>query len=249
MNQLNQMIEDLINNCHIPENIKRIKIDVGLSYSAPFSQNWLEKEEDLFVFGFEPNPESVSNILENDVIEKRNPLHPESLSAKNKNRFFLFPFALSLLQENEEEGKMLDFYMTKHDCGTSSLFTPTDTVLYEVKKIVKVPIYSLSTFLKLFFEKWGERFSHIEYLKIDAQGSDYNIILGAREYIKKIAVITAEPEIDGYSGCQHNTFENMNTYLKMVGFENTNEYLTMDPTFINKDFLHLRDKLYIFQKV
>jgi hypothetical protein len=244
------MFEDFINNCYIPENIKRIKIDVGLSYGAPFSQNWLEKEEDLFVFGFEPNPESVLNILENDVIEKQNPLHPDSISSKNKNRFFLFPFALSFLQENEEEnGLMLDFYMTKRDCGTSSLFRPTDTVLYEVKKIVKVPIFSLSRFLKLFFEKWGERFSHIEYLKIDAQGSDYNILLGAKEFINRIAVITAEPEYNGYDGCNNNTFENINNYLKSVGFENTNEYPTMDPTFINKDFLHLKDKLYIFQKI
>ena len=191
----------------------------------------------------------MKNEFDNEVIEKRNPLHPDSLSAKNKERFFLFPFALSFLQQGEEEGKTIDFYMTKHDCGTSSLFRPTDTILYEVKKIVKVPIFSLSSFLELFFNKWGDRFPYIEYLKVDAQGSDYNILLGAKEYIKKIAVITAEPEYHGYSGCDNNTFQNMNHYLNSVGFENTNEYLTMDPTFINKDFLHLKDKLYIFQKI
>ena len=42
----------------IPANIKRIKIDVGLSYCAPQTQLWLKQntENDLYVFGFESNP-------------------------------------------------------------------------------------------------------------------------------------------------------------------------------------------------
>ena len=41
----------------IPENIKHVNIDIGLSYNAPQSQVWLSNTPDLFVFGFEPNPD------------------------------------------------------------------------------------------------------------------------------------------------------------------------------------------------
>ena len=41
----------------IPENIKHVKLDIGLSYSAPMSQYWLSHEEDLIVFGFRAPPD------------------------------------------------------------------------------------------------------------------------------------------------------------------------------------------------
>ena len=44
-------------------NKKRVKIDVGLSYSAPHSQDWLSKDDDLIVIGFEPNPDCIDSIL------------------------------------------------------------------------------------------------------------------------------------------------------------------------------------------
>ena len=47
----------------IPTHIKHIKLDIGLSYFAPMSQYWLTHEDDVLVFGFEPNPAAVSSIL------------------------------------------------------------------------------------------------------------------------------------------------------------------------------------------
>ncbi len=51
----------------IPLNIKRVKLDIGLSYSAPMSQHWLSHEDDLLVFGFEPDLTSVSTIKKGAV--------------------------------------------------------------------------------------------------------------------------------------------------------------------------------------
>ena len=53
------------------ENIKHVKLDIGLSYNAPHSQNWLENEPNLLVIGFEPNPDFLASISSKDNIEKR----------------------------------------------------------------------------------------------------------------------------------------------------------------------------------
>jgi hypothetical protein len=50
---------------NIPTHIKKIRIDVGLSYDAPHSSQWLNEADDIFVFGFEPVPENCENILKN----------------------------------------------------------------------------------------------------------------------------------------------------------------------------------------
>lgn len=77
----------------IPAHIKHIKLDIGLSYSAPMSQYWLTHENNLLVFGFEPNPAAVASILKG--AKKRHPDHGEPLETKliGKN-FFLIPCAL-----------------------------------------------------------------------------------------------------------------------------------------------------------
>jgi hypothetical protein len=55
----------------IPLNKKRVKIDIGLSYNAPQSQVWFKNDnddDDLYIFGFEPNPYNVKSILNKNII-------------------------------------------------------------------------------------------------------------------------------------------------------------------------------------
>ena len=47
----------------IPEKCTHIKIDIGLSYSAPIANKFLVKEPEVYVMGFEPNLECVKNIV------------------------------------------------------------------------------------------------------------------------------------------------------------------------------------------
>jgi hypothetical protein len=95
--------------------------------------------------------------------------------------------------------------------------------------------------------KW-DRFEYIDYIKIDAQGADFDIIKSAGHYLKdKVVFITAEPESHQYIGCQHNTSENMIVYLKEQNFEKINHPNTQDPTFLNNKFKDLYNKIYIKQ--
>ena len=132
----------------IPPNIKKIKIDIGLSYNAPHSQDWLEHDKDteLFVFGFEPNPECIE-IIQNGNIQKKHPSHGKCIEDRFlQNNFCLIPVALGNVKQEE----YMDFYQMSQDCGTSSLHRPCDESLGSVKSVTKVPVYSLKDFFDVF---------------------------------------------------------------------------------------------------
>jgi len=216
----------------IPENITKIKIDVGLSYRAPQSENWLNTEKDLLVFGFEPHLDSVESCKNWKTL----------LPYINKN-FFIIPIALG---SNEDDGKILDFYKTSVDWGTSSLFKPLTKAIGPVNEISKVPVFSLNNFLSYF--SW-DKIEYIEYIKIDAQGSDLNILKGADKYLNNnIIFVTAEGDGHHYEGSSENNNNNIIEYMNLLQFEHINHKNTKDPTFINKNFYDKKDDIYIFQK-
>jgi len=214
---------------NIPLNKKRIKIDIGLSDNVPHTLIWFENDninDDLYVFGFEPNIYNVQNILNKNI---------------NNNHFALINVALS----NVKEMKEMDFYCTNNDPGTSSLYCPNNYLNDKIKDIIKVPVYSLKHFFDIF--DWN-RFPYIEYIKIDAQGSDLDILIGAEDYLKnKVVYITAEPESLQYDNTQHNNLNNIKNYLETQDFIFINHPNTKDPTFINKNFLYLKNTIFIAQ--
>ena len=223
----------------LPHNVSRVKIDIGLSYNVPQSEVWLNHDSDVFVFGFEPNPESVEIIQRGSIVPR--PGHGAPLSDKNRGRFALMPVALG----NVAEPTTLDFYMMGRDCGTSSLYHPDISCLGEIKRITKVPVHNLADFFKRF--PW-DRFSHIEYIKIDAQGSDLDILKGAGHYLAdRVVYVTAEPENEQYFGCV-NSSNDINKYMTSIGFERVNHPNTSDPTYLNPKFKHLADSIFIYQR-
>lgn len=205
----------------IPKQIKHIKLDIGLSYNAPMSQYWLSHEDDLFVFGFEPNPESVTAILLG--ANKRYVAHGVPLEKKfiGKN-FFLVPCALGLLSNST-----VKFFVTKDDCGCSSIYAPKN---FDVNQIIEVPIFSLADFFDLFpFD------SHpvIEYIKIDAQGSDLNIVKSGGHYLaERVVYITLEAENFEYQNTV-NSYQDIDNYMKSIGFIEYRSPNTSDPTYFN----------------
>jgi len=226
-------------NYSIPENCTHVKLDVGLSYSAPQSQDWLSKEPNLMVFGFEPNPELVYN----GNIQKRDPAHGEPLQKKyiDEKRFTLVRIALSDVNKVEQ----MDFYINNNDCGTSSLFKHDEKYLGSIKKVVKVNVCSL----KMFFDNFPwERFEYIDYIKIDAQSSDLNILKSAGKYLQeRVVFVTAEA--DGYfyyNGEACNT-NNIINYMLSQNFIKINHPNTQDPTFVNRKFIEISKNIYINQ--
>ena len=83
------------NKIIIPSICSHVKIDIGLSYTAPISNKWLVKESDVFVLGFEPNPECCKMILTSSF--SPSPFLDFNLEKRfiDEGRFKLFQYALS----------------------------------------------------------------------------------------------------------------------------------------------------------
>jgi FkbM family methyltransferase len=224
------------NKIKIPAHIKHIKLDIGLSYSAPHTQEWLLNEQDLMVFGFEPNPDSVASI-KSPINTKKSQNHGDVLENKYINTSaFIIPIALGI-----EESKSVKFYVTSNDVGCSSLYKP---MYHPVKECIEVPVFRLSQFFDLLPE-----INYIEYIKIDTQGSDLNIIKSGGDYIReKVVFVTLEPA-DGneYSGADHNVTSEITKYMSSIGFMKINHPNTSDPTYVNSKFIEESKNIYIRQ--
>ena len=229
----------------IPSACTHVKIDVGLSYGANQSSCWLDTEPDVMVFGFEPHPGSVANIYMGDI-QLRHPSHaaggkPLDKKHIDSGRMHIFNVALG----NVENIETMNLYMNSKDCGTSSLFTHDEKFLGPIEQVLPVHVYSLKMFFDTF--PWN-KFEYIDYIKIDAQGSDLNIIKGAGDYLKeRVVFVTAEPDGYQYIGAADCNTSNIVEYMKSQGFIPVNHYNTKDPTFLNTKFMHLKD-LFISQK-
>jgi hypothetical protein len=232
-------VKEYLDKIKIPYFIKRLKVDVGLSYNAPVSQKLLEHDSDLFVFGFEPNPNSIDCIV-NRGVGYGSPirLDPKYLE---QNRMAIIPVAL----DDVSEKRQMEFFVTENDPGCSSLHKPTHNAI-KVQKKINVDVYPLSDFFD--WVPW-EYFGYIEWLKIDAQGSDLNILKSAKNYLADLVVyVTAEADGWQYENCESCSKDEIREYMEKIGFiEIINENVS-DPTFLNKNFVHLKDKIFLWQK-
>ena len=230
-------------NYSIPESCSHVKLDVGLSYNAPQSQSWLSHEDDgLMVFGFEPNPASIACIT-NKHNQKQHHSHGDCLQYKyiEEGRFVIQQCALSSVSEPTT----MKFYVSNNDCGTSSLYPNDERYLGKIKEVIDVPVYSL----KMFFDGFPwDRFEYIDYIKIDAQGSDLNILKSAGSYLSdRVVYVTAEADGHQYIGAEECSVSNIISYMESQGFMRIRHPNTIDPTFVNKKYIEESKKIYIKQ--
>jgi FkbM family methyltransferase len=210
---------------------KHIKLDVGLSYSAPQSQEWLNTQPDLMVFGFEPNTNAVSLI-------KQIPFNNYHIQ---QNTLCVIPVALGA-----ERADSVKFYVTTNDEGCSSLYKPDESKFppgYTVKHCLDVPLFKLSDFFELL-----PPLDYIDYIKIDAQGSDLDIVKGGGDYLRdKVVFVTLEPDGHFYVGADHNNTDNITQYMNSIGFLKVQHTNTRDPTYVNSKFMNEAQTIYIRQ--
>lgn len=233
-----------------PNNIRRIKIDVGLSVNAPQSQVWLENDPQLFVVGFEPLLSNIQSIL------LRNSNWPISLDPNYLgNRMAIVACALS----SGNTPRLENFYVTDADPGCSSLFKPRN---FSVRKECEVSVYKLDDFYDMF--PW-EIVSKIQHLKIDTQGSDYQVLLGAKKILNRTSAVTVEIDEKEYLNSP-NSSSKIHHYLTRLGFSYVRKSKiaeirrtlrgiriklnTDDPTYIREsDFVTQDDSIpFIYQK-
>lgn len=182
----------------LPESCLRIRIDVGLSYDAPMTAEWLRRQpENLLVFCFEP----IARNFERAKTSLNALIRDEGI----KSKAILLPFALGASSGNA------DMYVTQ-DGGQSSLLQPTKTPSLR-KEIVMIE--RLDSLLKLI--DW-EKASMVEFMKTDCQGTDIEVLLGAGTYLEKIAIVCTEADTVGYAKSL-NSFKRINAHLQAFDFE------------------------------
>lgn len=98
---------------------------------------------------------------------------------------------------------------------------------------IKVPVIKLEYILERI------PFEYVEFLKIDAQGNDNNVILSAGELIKKCAVVSVERVNGEYIG-ENNM--NILEYMKNKNFELIDIKHNCN-IFMNNIYKHLNHKL------
>ena len=240
----------LTNDIEIPSSCKNIKIDVGLSYTANHSLNWLDKDKECFVIGFEPNQASIQRMYRYNYMSANIPgietFNEKKMNYYMDNRFLINKIALS----DTPYAKTMEFYNTHKDCGTSSLYKPIDEMSKDGQgfgdfSIDKVPVISL----KMVLERISKiRFPTIGYIKIDAQGADLDIIKSAGDQLKeRIVWLTAEADGWQYEGANNCTEVNMDEYMTSQGFERVKHPNTQDPTYLNTRFKDSADNIFISQ--
>jgi len=195
----------------IPPQFKRVSLDVGMAFNGPNTSEWVKNPE-MFVLGFEPNPTNLRYLHLPLDQRKAPPNYPYDFpqywldSQYIGKQVQIFPFALS-----NETGKT-EFYCTANDPGTSSMYKPTR---FDLEAKVTVPKHTLSSILVNF--PW-HRIPYIDHLKIDAQGHDFEILLGSLTYLDRIAYINVEMSVEGQYEEVHNKFPLINVLLQSQGF-------------------------------
>jgi len=225
-----QLLDTKTQQIKIPKKIKQIKIDVGTAMNAPNSELWLNNLSDRVVFGFEPNPKSVRELLSGDNKKYGNSYRYLNLKHVD-NRFFLFNVAI-----DDCSLQLKPFYLTKGDGGNSSLHKPSE---FKIKDRIFVPCIRLSDFLSLI--PW-KRFRYIEHLKIDTQGNDLRVLKSAGDYLQRIVFISVECTARGYE--HTHTEEELDYFMGTEGFEIIPETdRGGNKTYINKKYKNLRGEL------
>lgn len=183
----------------------KIKIDVGLSLSAPHSIEWLKRDPRLIVIGVEPLP--VCRLS----VERLFSASPEMRSLRH--RMILVPFALGI------ETRRIRFFECE-DPGVSSAHQPRE---FNVSRILEIDCLRLEDLLLLIETRMNQKITFVQHLKTDCQGSDIEVLKGAGKYLDKIAVITCEADSSDYFDSLSNDVSSIRTFLRSRGFSHYNQ--------------------------
>lgn len=184
-----------------PNWCRSVKIDVGLSFTAKMSFEWLERQQnDLMVFAFEPVLPNIQ-IIQSKILNHKD-------SDRLVKRLVLLPLALG------NQCGMRDFYFTQ-DTAQSSLLVPRKA---KIGSIEAVEVVTLDGFMSMIP---NEKFPLIEHLKTDCQGTDLDVIHGAGDSISRFICITAEAEVANYRQSR-NSLRGIRKHLMAYGFEQVN---------------------------
>lgn len=219
-NTLASVLQD--GKIYIPDFIKRVKLDIGLSINAPNTEYWLSRENDLYVYGFEPSSHMFRMLCDDNA--KTQLQYPQYVYVHPSRIFHTFHPIKCALSTGEPRKQL--FYNTNDVLGTASLYKPTYIKVTDVEEVV---VISLKHFFDLF--PWHQ-IQYIDQVKIDAQGSDFDIIVGAEHYLDRIVYLTVEHHANRAYEKEEDTLK-FDPYLQQFNFRCISKN-THNSTYLNQ---------------
>jgi len=179
--------------------------DVGANVGN-YSESIKQLSANAILFSFEPHPKIYSVLLKNS----------------QKNNYKAYNLALG-----KEESKLMlyDYESNKEGTEHASLFKETFEKFYEEKVIsYEVDVINLDKFVK------ENNLEKINLLKIDTEGNDFNVLLGAQNSLQS-----------GIIDIIHFEFNTMNVYSR-VYFRDFYELLNNFDLYrlLPKSFIHIK---------
>lgn len=167
---------------------KKIRIDIGTSINAPISKYWLDNEDNIFVIGFEPNPNCVfkQNFWNGQY------MNICSILDSHPKREDYYHIICGL--DNVSEPTKADLFLTTNNTGCSSLLEPIIQNISGCELDGKIPVQIISA--KWFLDKLN--YKMIEMVKIDAQGKDLDIVSSFDNHIKNVIFLDIEGDSTRY---------------------------------------------------
>lgn len=178
-----------------PENIKFLRIDVGLSDDASHSVDCLIDHDDRAIIGIEPHPDNIQNLKSGT-----HKFHSISLDGKYvrkghnikkleniQNFFYLIQGAAGNVRTITKR----NFYSSFPDRGNSGFYNTQSEKAsgFTVDQVITVDEFPLSALLK---QIDFNRFGYIETLKIDTEGHDLEVLKGCGKYLAKVLFCRVE---------------------------------------------------------
>lgn len=169
-------------------------------------------------YGFEPNPAEYDKLLTGKTDSSL--LGQKIILYKSVN---YSPYALADFEGNA------DFYITKGPGACGMLKPDLERLreihwkggifkenfgddVFSVEKVIRVPVKSLAVFAQ------ERRLDCIDYLKVDVEGSEYEVLQGAGDFLKNIGVIKAEVCFIPFRENQK-IFSEIDLFLRKNGFD------------------------------
>ena len=238
------------NKFKIPKTCNRLWLDVGTSLNSPNSAQFLKRQKNGFVIGFEPNPRMYFTIYSMYYINQNKWLidkhHPTALIEREKRKKYqrrqIFNNTEEFISKNDFMTRYLfipvgisdtesikKLYINKNSDGSNSLDPSWEGC--NINNYIKIKTFPL----KKFIEMIPDHLDFIEHLKIDCEGHDLVVLKSAGKTLNKIAVITVED-----NNCRNYLLNNNFIFLE----KQNGGY-----SYINKIYKHLVNKLDYFIRV
>jgi len=174
--------------------MKRVKIVIGSNYNLEFLQEALE-DKNLLVYSFEPNPKIVKQCITNNIIPNNYNLIEKAVSNKKGK------FKFNISNDSYSVFSSLNKIKRKNNLFFENIFVETIT---------------MKDFIEL------EKIKEIEYLHIDSQGSDLDVLKGFGskiDIVKEGVCESMAPDLDWTLYENQSSFEDFQEFFFSKGFD------------------------------